>query len=60
MADWTKDEMAHRINATNPSQLEMKLALEPGGPESLEEAARRVLNGEPVIQPNRHEGGETQ
>lgn len=42
MAEERKDQQAHRINSTNPSKLEMELALEPGGPTSLEEAAERA------------------
>lgn len=43
------DRLAYRINATNPSQIEMWLSLQPGGPESLEEAVERIAQGEPVV-----------
>jgi hypothetical protein len=42
-------ELAHRINATNPSHLEMLLALTPGAPDSLDEAVERIDRGEPVV-----------
>lgn len=42
MEDEQTKRQAQRINATNPSKLEMELALEPGGPASLEEAVARA------------------
>lgn len=42
MEDEQTKRQAQRINATNPSKLEMELALEPGGPASLEEAVERA------------------
>jgi hypothetical protein len=45
-----RDELAHLLNATSPNRIELLLSLQgPGAPESLDEAAERVLRGEPVV-----------
>lgn len=50
MADRREEQFGYGVNAVNPNQLEMLLSSSgPGAPESLEEAARRVMKGEPLI-----------
>lgn len=55
MEDERTNRQAQRINATNPSKLEMELALEPGGPASLEEAVERVNK---AFRPDPADGGQ--
>lgn len=50
MAERFDEQLAYRLNTMNPSKIEQLLCIGPGAPDSLAEAARRVVGGEPVVQ----------
>lgn len=60
MFETDENRLAHWVNATNPSQIELLLSIGPGHPESLEEALERIRRGEPVVQPDPDAPAETE